>query len=212
MNTIGEFTPGSYGMTNTSEVFPTRFLLRTGIVMLIHSGGGAGIVQSLQDLHDMLKEYHPAPLVHPRNESRTRISRWSLGFLFGPRAPKKMPSIPPQLPKGLYMYGDVGSGKTMLMDLFYDTLPANIQSKTRIHFHNFMQDVHKRLHAMKAELGNDLDAIKYVAADMADKGRVLCFDEFQCTDVADAMILRRFVRPNPWLDTMFDKTSACLKV
>jgi protein AFG1 len=165
--------------------------------MLIHSWGGPGIVQSLQDLHDMLKEYHPAALVHPRNEPRTRISRWSLGFLFGPRSPKKTPSIPPNLPKGLYMYGDVGSGKTMLMDLFYDTLPANIQSRTRIHFHNFMQDVHKRLHAMKAELGNDLDAIKYVAADIAEKGRVLCFDEFQCTDVADAMILRRFVRPNP---------------
>lgn len=106
-------------------------------------------------------------------------------------------SIPANLPKGLYMYGDVGSGKTMLMDMFYDTLPSNIQSKTRIHFHNFMQDVHKRLHAMKAELGSDLDAIKYVAADIAEKGRVLCFDEFQCTDVADAMILRRFVGPNP---------------
>ncbi len=176
---------------------PNPLSLANCIGMLIHSWGGPGIVQSLQDLHDMLKEYHPAALVHPRNEPRTRISRWSLGFLFGPRSPKKTPSIPPNLPKGLYMYGDVGSGKTMLMDLFYDTLPANIQSRTRIHFHNFMQDVHKRLHAMKAELGNDLDAIKYVAADIAEKGRVLCFDEFQCTDVADAMILRRFVRPNP---------------
>ena len=52
---------------------------------------------------------------------------------------------------------------------------------------------------MKAELGSDLDAIKYVAADIAEKGSVLCFDEFQCTDVADAMILRRSVGPNPLL-------------
>ena len=88
------------------------------------------------------------------------------------------------------MFGDVGSGKTMLMDLFYDTLPSNITSKTRIHFINFMQDVHKRLHAVKMQHGNDLDAVKYVAADIAEKGSVLCFDEFQCTDVADAMILR----------------------
>lgn len=81
----------------------------------------------------------------------------------------------------------------MLMDMFYDTLPHNITSKTRIHFHNFMQDVHKRLHAIKMEHGSDLDAIRYVAADIAEKGSVLCFDEFQCTDVADAMILRRYV-------------------
>lgn len=89
------------------------------------------------------------------------------------------------------MYGDVGSGKTMLMDLFYDTLPHSIKNKTRIHFHNFMQDVHKRLHAIKAEHGDDTDAILFVAADIAAKANVLCFDEFQCTDVADAMILRR---------------------
>jgi protein AFG1 len=99
--------------------------------------------------------------------------------------------MPENLPKGLYMYGDVGSGKTMLMDLFYDTLPPSITSKTRIHFHNFMQDAHKRLHSIKARHGNDLDAILYVAADIAEKASVLCFDEFQCTDIADAMILRR---------------------
>ena len=91
------------------------------------------------------------------------------------------------------MYGDVGCGKTMLMDLFYETLPSNISSKTRIHFHNFMQDVHKRMHVVKMQHGNDIDALPLVAADIASKSSVLCFDEFQCTDVADAMILRRYV-------------------
>jgi protein AFG1 len=100
---------------------------------------------------------------------------------------------PENLPKGLYMYGDVGSGKTMLMDLFFDTLPSNIIHKTRIHFHNFMQDVHKQLHKMKAQHGSDLDCIPFVAAEIAEKSTVLCFDEFQCTDVADAMILRRLM-------------------
>lgn len=91
------------------------------------------------------------------------------------------------------MYGDVGSGKTMMMDLFFDTLPKNIKTKTRIHFHGFMQQVHKELHKMKLKYGNDLDLVPFVAADIAAKSQVLCFDEFQCTDVADAMILRRLV-------------------
>ena len=149
-----------------------------------------GIVQNLQDLHDMLKEYQTPEIVHPSLESLRPPSRSLLDSLFHRKPPKKRTKLPPNLPKGLYMFGDVGSGKTMLMDMFYETLPHNITSKTRIHFHNFMQDVHKRLHAMKMKHGTDLDAVQYVAADIAEKGSVLCFDEFQCTDVADAMILR----------------------
>jgi predicted ATPase len=102
--------------------------------------------------------------------------------------------IPKNVPKGIYMYGDVGSGKTMMMDLFYETLPSNIKQKTRIHFNNFMQDVHKDLHKIKMKYGNDFDAIPFVATQLAERSTVLCFDEFQCTDVADAMILRRLVR------------------
>lgn len=116
------------------------------------------------------------------------------GSLFGAGKKKKaIGELPENLPKGLYMYGDVGSGKTMLMDLFYDTLPPNITSKTRVHFHNFMQDVHKRLHKVRTQYGNDFDAVPFVAADIAETAQVLCFDEFQCTDVADAMILRRLL-------------------
>ncbi|MCJ1277308.1 Palmitoyltransferase zdhhc13 [Puttea exsequens] len=148
------------------------------------------IVQSLQDLHDMLKDYNAPKVVHPTIESLKPPPRSFISSLFHRKPPKRRTQLPPNLPKGLYMFGDVGSGKTMLMDLFYETLPHNITSKTRIHFHNFMQDVHKRLHAMKMEHGTDLDAIQYVAADIAEQGSVLCFDEFQCTDVADAMILR----------------------
>lgn len=140
----------------------------------------------------MLIDYHAPKVVHPSIESLKPHSQSFLRSVFHRRPPKKPTTqIPSNLPKGLYMYGDVGSGKTMLMDMFYDTLPHNITSKTRIHFHNFMQDVHKRLHVLKMEHGSDLDAIQYVAADIAEKGSVLCFDEFQCTDVADAMILRR---------------------
>ncbi|CAJ2512438.1 Uu.00g054530.m01.CDS01 [Anthostomella pinea] len=151
-----------------------------------------GIIQSLQHLHDELIQYRAPPVVHPTFES-LKPSKSLFGW-FGLKAgTAAIQQIPDDLPRGLYLYGDVGSGKTMLMDLFYDTLPSSVRSKTRIHFHNFMQDVHKRLHRMKMEHGNEIDAVPFVAADIADQANVLCFDEFQCTDVADAMILRRLL-------------------
>jgi peroxisome-assembly ATPase len=152
------------------------------------------IVEHLQDLHDMLKDYNGPPVVHPDLDDLHPPTKSMFGGLFsGSKKKKVIRELPANLPKGLYMYGDVGSGKTMLMDLFFDTLPPNITSKTRIHFHNFMQDVHKRLHKMRMQHGSDFDAVPYVAADIAETAQVLAFDEFQCTDVADAMILRRLL-------------------
>ena len=152
------------------------------------------LIQALQDLHDTLMTYKPPKVVHPTIESLQPKKKGFLGSIFGGSSGGTIQTRPaPSLPKGLYMFGDVGSGKTMLMDLFYDTLPENIHSQTRIHFHNFMQEVHRELHKMKIAHGNDIDAIPFVAANIAEKASVLCFDEFQCTDVADAMILRRLI-------------------
>jgi protein AFG1 len=146
-------------------------------------------------MHNDLRHYHAPPVVRPSIELLKPKKKSVLSSLFGGGKPatSAIGEIPSNLPRGLYLFGDVGSGKTMLMDLFYDTLPASVKTKTRIHFHNFMQDVHRRLHKLKMEHGDEVDAIPFVAADIAEQGNVLCFDEFQCTDVADAMILRRLL-------------------
>ena len=95
--------------------------------------------------------------------------------------------------RGLYVYGAVGRGKTMLMDIFFDAV--EVGSKRRAHFHGFMADVHARLHRWrqarkKGEVAGE-DPILPVAADLAREASLLCFDEFAVRDIADAMILGR---------------------
>lgn len=91
--------------------------------------------------------------------------------------------------KGLYLYGGVGTGKTMLMDLFFDQLPSNWRKK-RIHFHDFMLNVHSMLQKHKG-LSDPLDV---VAGEISDDAILLCLDEFMVTDVADALVLNRLFR------------------
>ncbi len=96
-------------------------------------------------------------------------------------------------PRGLYIHGEVGRGKTMLMDMFFQHSP--VQHKRRAHFHEFMADVHERIHGFRQKIARgeiaDSDPVRLTAASIFEEAWLLCFDEFHVTDIADAMILGR---------------------
>jgi len=128
-----------------------------------------------------------AALARRLDQRRLARKSSSLGWLFA----KSQQAGPPL--KGLYVYGEVGRGKTMLMDLFFET--SAVRRKRRVHFHEFMADVHERVHAYRQEIKNgslpEQDPIQRAAAAIAEEIWLLCFDEFHVTDIADAMILGR---------------------
>jgi cell division protein ZapE len=95
--------------------------------------------------------------------------------------------VRPPIPRGVYLWGGVGRGKSFLMDCFFGTVP--LVRKTRVHFHEFMRDVHRQLHEVKGET----DPLDSVGLRLARRSRLICFDEFQVSDIADAMILYRLL-------------------
>jgi len=94
--------------------------------------------------------------------------------------------------KGLYIYGSPGCGKTFLMDMFFDDI--KVPRKKRTHFNEFMIEVHDNLHKLRSKLtykNTDMDPLYILATEMSKKYNLICFDEFQVTDIADAVILKR---------------------
>lgn len=136
-------------------------------------------LRELQRLYDELVDSVDTCRLDRYNTSdKSSRSRWFWSRL--------MPQTSYSPVKGLYLYGGVGTGKTMLMDLFFDQLPCTWK-KQRIHFHDFMLSVHSRLQKHKGLS----DPLEVVAQEIAHDAILLCLDEFMVTDVADALILNR---------------------
>ncbi len=128
-------------------------------------------IEKLQLLHRRLAGYNPA-----------KPSRFGFGMFGWGREHIEQLDI-----QGLYLYGGVGRGKSMLMDLFFDTAP--VAKKRRVHFHAFMQEVHTGI--ATARKAYQKDPIESVAQSIADSATLLCFDELQIGDITDAMIVGR---------------------
>ncbi|KAI2798400.1 Lactation elevated protein 1 [Blomia tropicalis] len=174
------------------------YLSRIQLGQLKNDSHQLDVIKQLQRLDDELVKYAP-------NENNGGVSSFIDFSLFskffghsdGESDTENEPSI-----RGIYLHGDVGCGKTMLMDLFYENCSVDRRYKRRIHFHSFMLEFHQRLHEYKMKTkardpsrpALNHNPIPAIADEIAEESWLLCLDEFQVTDIGDAMILKLFFK------------------
>ena len=169
-------SPPSTSTKSTIEAY--QALLEDGSIA--PDASQAQAMDRLQGLSESLADY----------ASQMGKKGWKARLMLGRK------KLPP--PRGLYMWGGVGRGKSILMDLFFDATTA-VPGRQRVHFHAFMQEVHRRLHsyreAVKAgQASESSDPLEALGRVITERAWLLCFDEFHVTDIADAMILGRLFK------------------
>lgn len=165
------------------------------------------IIQRLLQLDEQLKDYQPSILSESISSPNRIVSKLSSLFRQSKSKTDSMKSDQPVKNRGLYLHGSVGCGKTMLMDLFFDNCSVDPRQKRRVHFHSFMLDFHNRFHQHKQRRSEsritnsssgrasfDFDPIPIIAEDIVQESWFICLDEFQVTDIGDAMILKHFFK------------------
>ena len=198
--------------TSTAAVRPPSHIYREGIEAgeLRADDRQAAALEHLDRLYHEMCDYRPAAVKKPPSSADSGGGGFfaSMSSLLGGAGSSgsgsagsktdgaNEPSLDAveDVPLGLYMYGGVGVGKSLLMDTFFEVAPIDPSRKRRLHFHEFMLEVHQRLHEWRQKNADSGDPLPHIAADIAASTQLLCFDEFQVTDVADAMVMRRLFR------------------
>ena len=154
---------------------------------LRYDGAQVLVLEHLSKLQRVLLKEHKAREKDAALQERYALERDEADDdAEAPPAPRR-----PRVPRGAYVFGEVGSGKSLCCDLFFGGLP--VQRKRRVHFHQFMLEIHERIHAAReaGDARSTRDVISHIGAELAKEAEVLCFDEMQVTDVADAMIAEK---------------------
>jgi len=144
-------------------------------------------VRSAYDQELLNRGYQADPAQLRAVEALERCAQEWAAYQESLKSPFRFLKKKPELPRGVYMFGGVGRGKSFLMDCFYNAVP--VKDKTRLHFHEFMREVHRELALMQGTV-NPLDEL---GRRMAKRYQLICFDEFHVADITDAMILHRLL-------------------
>ncbi|KAH9520835.1 Lactation elevated protein 1 [Dermatophagoides farinae] len=201
----------SRGEKVTKSRILTEYESRVRLKQIHDDPHQTAVIERLLQLDEQVKDYQPSSNTYTTSISRSNqiVSKLSSLFMSSKLKSQSMKPEQPVKNRGLYLHGSVGCGKTMLMDLFYENCSVDPRQKRRVHFHSFMLDFHNRFHQHKQRRNEslfshntsgggrasfDFDPIPIIANEIVQESWFICLDEFQVTDIGDAMILKHFFK------------------